>query len=265
MKKISIPVLSAALLCAFGADAKDPPPFKDFKPKFVKAAKPGTKKHRLPQITPKAEPVQVAAAAPKAPKKKTRYEWFWDSVSPALAEAGPGRLDEAMKTLSRSSDQVPVPRLQTLQELARARGVDILKATIGTDVSPALALAVIWTESAGKPDAVSRTGAKGLMQLMPATAARFGVENAYRPSENIAGGVKYLDWLMKEFDGDPMLVLAAYNSGEGSVRKHKGVPPFAETRNYVPKVLATFKLARGLCITPPELITDGCVFAGMGS
>ena len=267
MKRKLIQAFCAISLCVSGAEAKDPPPFKDFKPRFVKAAKPGTKKHRLPQILPDEDTTPVAAAKPaaRAAPKQTRYGWFWDSVSPSMNDAGPGRLDDAMKTLSRSGSPVPVPRLQTLQELARARGVDILKATIGTDVSPALALAVIWTESAGKADAVSRAAAQGLMQLMPATAARFGVQDAYTPGQNIAGGVKYLDWLMKEFDADPMLVLAAYNSGEGAVRKHKGVPPFAETRDYVPKVLATFKLARGLCITPPELISDGCVFAGMGS
>lgn len=68
---------------------------------------------------------------------------------------------------------------------------------------------------------------------------------------------------MGEFDRDPILVLAGYNAGEGSVRKHAGVPPFAETRDYVPKVLAAFQVAQGLCLTPPELISDGCVFAAM--
>ena len=269
MKIRLIPALCAVLAIGSPAVAKDPPPFKDFKPKFVSAAKPGTKRHRLPQIEPKSEAdaPQDVAKAPKSAAKPTnaRYAWFWNEVSPELKHAGPGRLDDAMRTLARSSNQVPVPRLQTLQALARSRGVDILKATIGTDVSPALALAVIWTESAGKADAKSHAGAQGLMQLMPATADRFGVQDAFLPAQNISGGVKYLDWLMGEFDGDPMMVLAAYNSGEGSVRKHKGVPPFVETRDYVPKVLATFQLARGLCITPPELITDGCVFAGMGS
>ena len=101
------------------------------------------------------------------------------------------------------------------------------------------------------------------MQLMPDTAARFGVSDSFVADQNILGGVKYLDWLMGEFDQDPILVLAGYNAGEGSVRKHAGVPPFAETRDYVPKVLAAFQVARGLCKSPPELITDGCVFAAM--
>ena len=122
---------------------------------------------------------------------------------------------------------------------------------------------MITVESAGKSDAVSAAGAKGLMQLMPDTAVRFGVNNSLEPTQNITGGVKYLDWLMQEFDRDPILVLAGYNAGEGSVRKHQGVPPFAETRDYVPKVLAAFQVAKGLCQTPPELITDGCVFAAL--
>ena len=70
---------------------------------------------------------------------------------------------------------------------------------------------------------------------------------------------KYLD----HFEKDPVLVLAGYNAGEGAVRDHKGVPPYPETRDYVPKVLAAYQVARGLCLTPPELISDGCVFAGM--
>lgn len=130
-------------------------------------------------------------------------------------------------------------------------------------MSPALVLAVIAVESAGKSDAVSRVGATGLMQLMPDTASRFGVTDSLVPAHNIAGGVKYLDWLMQEFGNDPILVLAGYNAGEGNVRNHQGVPPFAETRDYVPKVLAAFQVASGLCQTRPQLISDGCVFVAM--
>ena len=144
-----------------------------------------------------------------------------------------------------------------------AHGVDILKATIGTRVSPALALAVISVESSGRPDAVSGAGAEGLMQLMPATADRFGVRNAFVPSQNIRGGVAYLDFLMKKFNGDPILALAGYNAGENAVTKHGGVPPFRETRDYVPKVLAAYSVARGLCTRPPMLASDACVFAVM--
>src|SRR5690606_29429372 len=135
-------------------------------------------------------------------------------------------------------------------------------ATVGTRISPAFALAVISVESGGRIDALSRAGAQGLMQLMPATAERFGVVDPTIAADNIRGGVTYLDWLMGRFDGDPLLALAGYNAGEGAVDKHGGVPPFAETRGYVPKVLAAWAVAKGLCLTPPQLITDGCVFVG---
>jgi soluble lytic murein transglycosylase-like protein len=171
-------------------------------------------------------------------------------------------LSQALAALG-GETPVAAPRLQVLQDIASERGIDILTASVGTDVSPALVLAVIAVESAGKTGAVSRVGAEGLMQLMPDTARRFGVEDAFDSAQNIRGGVSYLNWLMAEFDRDPILVLAGYNAGEGAVRSHAGVPPFAETRDYVPKVLAAFQVARGLCMTPPELITDGCVFRQM--
>ena len=115
-------------------------------------------------------------------------------------------------------------------------------------------------ESGGDAAAVSPKGAQGLMQLIPETAARFGVKDASDPVQNIKGGVAYLDWLMDQFDLDPVMVLAAYNAGEGAVTANDGVPPYAETRDYVPKVLAAWTVAQGLCASPPELVTDPCVF-----
>jgi len=175
-------------------------------------------------------------------------------------------LQTAVITLANApaGQRVPAPRLQLMQDIAEAHGTDILRASIGTRVSPALVLAVISVESAGRVDAESSAGAQGLMQLMPATAARFGVQDRLIAADNIKAGVAYLDWLMGEFDGDPILVLASYNAGEGAVRNNTGVPPYPETRNYVPRVLAAWTVARGLCITPPELATDGCVFAIIG-
>lgn len=158
------------------------------------------------------------------------------------------------------------PRLQHLQDIAAAHGSEILTATVGTDVSPpALVVALIAVESSGRTGAESGKGAQGLMQLIPDTAARFGgVEDATDPAQNIAGGgVKYLSWLINHFDRDVILALAGYNAGENAVGDHGGgVPPYPpETRAYVPKVLAAWQVARGLCLTRPELITDGCVFA----
>ena len=125
-------------------------------------------------------------------------------------------------------------------------------------MSPALVLAVIAVESGGRGSAVSEKGAIGLMQLIPDTAARFGVADSLSEAENIRGGTAYLDWLLAEFEGDPILALAGYNAGENAVKANEGVPPYAETRDYVPKVLAAYDVARGLCKTRPEFISDGC-------
>ena len=227
------------------------------------------------QIDPTAPSATAAPAAPQQPPAvagpgeggaapaSSGFEWFWAAISPRIEDSGPGRLEPALLALSAApqGQAAPVPRIQTLQEVAQSHGRDILAATIGTRVSPALVLAVISVESAGRIDVVSSAGAQGLMQLMPATAERFGVTDSLVAAENIRGGVAYLDWLLGHFDGDPVLALAGYNAGEGAVRDNLGVPPYPETRGYVPKVLAAWTVARGLCQTPPELISDGCVFA----
>jgi soluble lytic murein transglycosylase-like protein len=103
-------------------------------------------------------------------------------------------------------------------------------------VDEAVVRAIIHAESAFRPNARSHAGAQGLMQLIPATAARFGVADAYDPKQNISGGVQYLAWLMKRFNSDLTLVAAGYNAGEGAVQKYGGVPPYAETQRYVQRV-----------------------------
>ncbi len=250
--------------------------------KRIKAPEPGTRPRVTIQITPEQhaaspsapstgakldvpETIAYAKPPPSVPPKVAgtakpvgSYKAFWSRVSPELAQASAGRLREAVQALTATG--VAAPRLQTLQDIAEKRGVDILRSTVGTNVSPALVLAVISVESAGRTQAVSSAGAQGLMQLMPATAERFGVKDSLKPEQNIEGGVKYLHWLMKEFDNDPILVLAGYNAGEGAVHKHSGVPPYAETRDYVPKVLAAFQVASALCTTTPQFVSDPCIF-----
>ena len=254
---IRIFLILSAVFAFFSAPVlgETPKPFPKFEAKRIKPPKRG-EKPKLIQITPQAaSPVASASedgSAQRAKGPTGRYDWFWTKVSADLADAGPGRLGKALEILAGASAKVATPRLQNLQEITKSNGVDILRSTIGTQVSPALVLAVIAIESSGRKEAVSSVGAQGLMQLMPATAARFGVNDVADAAQNISGGVKYLDWLMTEFDGDPILVLAGYNAGEGAVRQHKGVPPFAETRDYVPKVLAAFQVAKGLCQTPPD-------------
>ena len=104
--------------------------------------------------------------------------------------------------------------------------------------------AVIAAESCFKPKALSTAGARGLMQLIPDTAKRFGVNNSYNHKQNIRGGAKYLKFLLDRFKGDLKKVIAAYNAGEGKVDKFKGIPPYKETRQYVKNVLKVYGMLR---------------------
>ena len=107
-------------------------------------------------------------------------------------------------------------------------------------IDPRFIHAVIWQESKYKSKAVSHAGAQGLMQLMPATARRFGCTDPDDMAANIEAGTKYLSWLLKRFNGDVRLTLAGYNAGEGAVDKYNGVPPYNETQNYVRKIVANY-------------------------
>ena len=280
MRRIALGLSIAVAICprpgaAQTPDAIPPPTFH-----MVKPPAPGTTRFITVQIDPAEQaarlappptpappitpaPTVVAGLPPVTPLPtgSARYGWYWDSVSPSLDDRS-GRFAKALAalTLGPEGQSVAAPRLADMQQIATSYGKEILAATIGTQVSPALALAVIGIESNGNPKAVSSTGAQGLMQLIPATASRFKVGDAFDPAQNIKGGVTYLDWLMKTFDSDPVMVLAAYNAGENAVKNAGGVPAVAETRDYVPKVLAAWTVAQGLCLTPPELVSDGCVF-----
>jgi soluble lytic murein transglycosylase-like protein len=117
----------------------------------------------------------------------------------------------------------------------------IREAATGADVDPELLRAVIVVESGFDTNAVSRAGAQGLMQLMPATARTYGVTNVFDPRENVEAGARYLRDLIDRYDDDYELVLAAYNAGETAVAKYGGrIPPYPETRNYIPKVLGVY-------------------------
>lgn len=109
------------------------------------------------------------------------------------------------------------------------------------DVDPALVAAVMETESRFKSGARSQVGAKGLMQLMPRTGRWMGASNLYDPEQNVEAGTKYLSYLNQRFDGNLKKTIAAYNAGEGNVRRYKGVPPFRETRSYVTQVMTRYE------------------------
>lgn len=121
--------------------------------------------------------------------------------------------------------------------------------------------AVIAVESCFNQRAVSPAGAQGLMQLMPATAERFGVSDSFNAKQNILAGSRYLQWLLKRFSGNLRYAVAGYNAGEGRIDQYGGIPPFRETQNYVKHVIAIYsRLAPNKAITPSNTIANGTVY-----
>jgi hypothetical protein len=131
-----------------------------------------------------------------------------------------------------------VPLAATVDRIARQN-----------EISPRLVHSVIQVESNYDPNAFSPKGAQGLMQLIPATARRFGVANAFDPEDNIQGGARYLKYLLELYKGDESLALAAYNAGEGAVSRYGGVPPYPETQQYVAKVQGRLGAAAARAVT----------------
>ena len=126
----------------------------------------------------------------------------------------------------RMSDTARGQYASEIREISSRHGVDAT-----------LVESVIRAESAFNPTAVSRSGARGLMQLMPKTALALGVRDSFNPRENIEGGVRHLRYLLDRYPGNVALAVAAYNAGEGAVDSHRGIPPYAETQQYVQRVL----------------------------
>lgn len=170
------------------------------------------------------------AAGDDAPARKSR------TSARAIAHVEAYQMDPRYRLSGAFSPLGHLPYADIVERKARDAGLD-----------PALLHAVLKTESAYNARALSPKGAIGLMQLMPDTARRYGVRNARDPAQNIAGGTAYLRDLLGLFDHDLPLALAAYNAGENEViRRGYRIPPFAETRSYVPKVLAEYdSLRRG--------------------
>jgi len=132
------------------------------------------------------------------------------------------------------------------------------------DVDAALISAVIKAESDFNAREISNKGARGLMQLMPATAERFGVRNSFDAKANIEGGVHYLRWLLDTFSGNVNLAVAAYNAGEGNIWKYNGVPPFRETVNYIKRVAQTLLSVSAQAAVPvPHYTAAGSASAGV--
>lgn len=186
-----------------------------------------------PPAPPAAPPAATAPAEPVAPQPAAIAPAPTAAAAPALpaVSRGPRELLAYELSLLLGFDEtLGVPRSpygEVIYEIASRHGIN-----------PHLVAAVIHVESSFNPRAVSRRGACGLMQLIPATARRFGIgkREIFDPRKNIEGGVRYLKWLNERFGNDPARVLAAYNAGEGAVDRFGGVPPYTETRNYVDKV-----------------------------
>jgi hypothetical protein len=145
----------------------------------------------------------------------------------------------------RFSDDHPVPKTPF--------GELIFETAKRHQLNPALVAALVRAESAYNAKAVSHKGAQGLMQLMPATARRFGLAagESFVPERNIEAGTRYLAWLLQRFDGDVARALAAYNAGEGTVDRYGGVPPYRETRGYIQKIFTTLGL-----VQPTQIATS---------
>ncbi|WP_418939805.1 lytic transglycosylase domain-containing protein [Paraburkholderia bryophila] len=148
----------------------------------------------------------------------------------------------------RSGDSISRDAARSLSAAAVSRVIALSplidEAAHLADLDSALLMAVIDVESGGNPQAVSPKGATGLMQLMPATGARLGASDLFDPRQNIAAGARYLKALIAQFGNLP-LALAAYNAGEGAVQKYGGqIPPYVETMNYVPRVMARYQWYR---------------------
>ncbi len=170
-------------------------------------------------------------------KLNERYQLFQRAATAPATPAAPVASAQATATL----DQ-PLPKINSAVRKKYAPLVN--RVAQRYKVEAALIHAVISAESAYDPRAVSPRGASGLMQLMPDTAGQYGVANIYDPRENVIAGTKHLRYLMKVFDNDIELALAAYNAGHNTVLKYGAIPPFPETRNYVPRVLGYYRKYR---------------------
>lgn len=243
--------LIALLLVTFAAPSPVVAEFKIKSFKTVKPPKPGAR--RLSITT-------SIVTLPEKPKKKRRqnYAWFWNQASPRISAANPARAVHLAEVVAKKSGG---GRKALIRDINEKWGREIAAASRAAQISEPLLLALIAAESGGNPRAISSAGAQGLGQLMPGTAKRFNVADPFNPAQNLSGAARYLSLLLRMFREDTLLALAGYNAGENAVKKHKGVPPYAETRDYVPIVLGYYDEARKLCATAPKGPRTPCKIA----
>jgi hypothetical protein len=200
-------------------------------------------------FSPNAGKISPAVNLDASPKTENNADSV-GSTTPATVAAQPDRTEEMdFQKTKWSAMTVADSVLVKFKELVTNKSLGsfttgnatidgyILDSSQRHNIDPLLIFAQMSQESSFKKNATSHKGASGLMQLMPATAARWGVKNIYNPQQNIEAGVKYMRWLLDKFNGDVKLALAAYNAGEGSVKKYGNkIPPYTETINYVKRI-----------------------------
>ncbi|MEL1263742.1 lytic transglycosylase domain-containing protein [Pseudoxanthomonas putridarboris] len=203
-----------------------------------------------PSLTDSASAVVPATTVPAAPAANTRrvvsgqvYSYIKDGVRHYTSTRPQGGTQVAsLRTIKYSYIETcfacgnPGVDFGRLRLNTSAYQAEIAAASREFGVEEAILRAIMHAESSYNPMALSHAGAQGLMQLMPATARRFGVTDSYDASQNIRGGAQYLAWLLKRFNGNLTLAAAGYNAGEGAVDRHGGVPPYRETQRYVERV-----------------------------
>jgi len=211
----------------------------------------GTMTTTTTSVTTTSQTTGSSADAPKRP----RFLRMGSSTTYSYVDARGVRnfsnhRPQGVSNVTTTRVEYPIFEMETCYACALAPQVNFASTRLNTDayrseiaaaskdygVEEAVVRAIIHAESAFRPNALSRVGAQGLMQLMPATARRFGVGNAFDAGQNIRGGVQYLAFLLKRFNGDLALAAAGYNAGEGAVDKYRGVPPYSETQRYVQRV-----------------------------
>ena len=200
-------------------------------------------------------PVTAAVASmPSAPRRVHGqvYSYIKDGVRTYSSARPRGVAVASLRTIKYSYMETcyacgtrPGVNFRTLRLNTTAYQAEIAAAAREHGVDESIVRAIIHAESAFNPNALSRVGAQGLMQLMPGTAREVGVSNAFDPVQNIGGGVRYLAMLLKRFNGNLTLAAAGYNAGPGAVTKYGGVPPYSETRRYVERVALLADRYRG--------------------
>ena len=190
-------------------------------------------------------------AAPRRVVSGQVYSYVKDGVRHYTSFRPSGVAAAGLRTIKYSYIQTcyacgnPGLNFGTLRLNTSAYQAEIAAASREFGVEEAVIRAIMHAESSYNPLALSRVGAQGLMQLMPATARRFGVTDAFDAAQNIRGGVRYLAWLLKRYNGDLTKAAAGYNAGEGAVDRHGGVPPYSETQRYVQRVAVLAERYRG--------------------